>query len=954
MSEGGSSGGKVSYIIGLGGAGSSIISEYASLNRGGIGVPSSREAQEGVGRARLTSFVEIIDMVLEDPVKLLIDDGILKKGDDVIIGGEILPADAYDHRIIRDDFGRFYMPSLIKYFPIMRSQIRLQKGGGASRFRPLARYYIYYGSGSYTWPLLEKLAYDVSKDFEEKIRFMNAREINIAYTLSLGGGFGSGSLLDIHGVVQAAAKTYNIRIANTFFNLLLPVGYMSSPSPADLVLGDYDESRASAAASLLELLYVLNRDILGKPGYTDKLVKRIGETMGRPGTFSIELTEPKIFVATYKGVAGATINEVYKQVDEAAASLLTAISHIISEKTMDSQEWQIRFPGITDVLKLAKYLGISGKECLEYAGKAPALLYPVAVYNAKVIKLDLRGIVPSDLPNSVESLARINEELSELEGRKAELENQKEKHEKEAVRIGELKKDLEGGKAVSLELEEAKDLRNNLKQLEEALKEVLSSIQEEGEDWRNARRSMVEASRLWVDIRREISRLVSQIQEGYLGGVSRGYVKETSRLAQRLEGAETAEELGEIIGDIVGREYVHGRLSLLAYHAALEEIWGQLRDLAALLGSIEDNLNTIRVRARNACGVFANLLKKDQCRVSSIAEDLRSDLGKSISNVERIKNTINMVLDPVSSLIFNANKKLAGKLAEINGQLHKLEETIGKMNAQIEDLRNKLKYSEDALNKSREQLYKNVRRNNPFLPSKTASRLADDIIEGIRSGGIEVEGGELKIRDSRFRQITTINGIVNRYEEEKELLIQNIIYELVNFISGQGKPLAEYDTGVLEREGAREAGLTTTQDVYLMSSADEEPIFKEIIGRVEGAGHRSMHISSKVLSHVEGSYLAAVIVHYGIPLISIREVRSLLRSYGEKAERQILEIEPVMDPEGREVRLYRPSGNIAVNLENKGEMYHTISPMINEEFKEFVDNAIKLLQCYEESGLIQG
>ncbi len=928
----------VSYCVGLGGTGGKIAAKYTELNRYGIGRPSEEELKAGIGRARVTAYVNIVDMVLEPQVRRLIEQGILSSGDDVIVGGRILPPEAYSVVAIKRDFAMYYMPRLLKYSPLLSSQIRLQAGGGASRYRPLARYYIYYGSRGGVRPFLNQLVMDVfARDFGEKIATMRPGEVNIIYTLSLGGGFGSGSLIDLHTIVSAAASTYNIRQFNTYMNLFLPAGYRVKPDETDLVLNSIEESKASAAAALLEILYLVNLSLIGSP-YKDVLIEEMGRAIGRTDV-SVNLENPRIFIAAYSNIQGTSIEEIYNYIDEAAAALLTVLTHIFPERALDAQFWNVTFPGVREFERELQELGIDIEKCFtESKGERTvlpmSLVLPVAVYTAKTIKLNLADVAPPELASLISDIDETEDRLAELNDL---IDNIRERLDEVSARLRELEK-IKG--KIEKKTELPKDISDIIQRISVAVGNIegdLKAIRSES-NWNAILRRINEGiRRSWTNA--NINEFISKVEVTYLSAGMRNLANKAKRKLDRIQSVRSVEELSRLVTELE-------ESGILAAYSQLKQIASFMSDLRSRLAAIKANAKEIETKADKACGIFAKLGRASQCRAKRLMEDFYAEVDSALAKLKQLTTSLlgteRSPLNLMGGLLDAVKDKIVGFSNELNAEKAELENELRSKESEIARLKSHLEILSSNLKEVRESLFENIYKHNPFLPASLVARIRDDIIRGLREGWIAYKGRRLVFISDEAKQLTTLTGLINRYTQDQaaiSVLKANIAKEIADFISGTGILPVEYDSIILRDRVRRE--------VFLISSGDEKDLFNDIIEKVENAAMASnIPVTARVLDHIRGSYIAAVVVHYNIPIIAVKEFRDLLSHYSEIEQRAVVRVEA--KKRGR-LTIYVPDGQELVK-EYRGERYHVIPPTLEDEkFRSFIENAIKLLRCYEET-----
>jgi len=291
------------YVIGLGGTGSKIVINFARRLRD----ISAEAEKKGI---KLGVKYQIFDLAREPEVEEALKTGILSSDDVLIVPAYIVEQE------------KVFLPTLAetkKWFPqSIRHELvyRVRGEQGVERRRPVARLLLHD-------PQIAWLIYnEIKKDLEDLValgRGLGMQTLYVVIVTSLGGGWGSGTFIDIAALVRHVFE----RIAKgaltliTFGVLILPYGYSTWP-PLGLRV-EFEEENAMAA---LRELWVL--DELARTG------KRYVERIGNIG--DVDFTSPfdLVFVASYAGVKGGTYIEQYRNLDKAIAEFLAFLALIPS------------------------------------------------------------------------------------------------------------------------------------------------------------------------------------------------------------------------------------------------------------------------------------------------------------------------------------------------------------------------------------------------------------------------------------------------------------------------------------------------------------------------------------------------------------------------------------------------------------------------------------------------
>jgi len=280
------------YAIGLGGAGSKVIIEFAEmLRRLGISTPNIK--------------FQIFDMAHEPEVLEALEKGVLDPED-----VKLIPAYVVEN-------ARNLMFSLAKreekrkWFPeelIPEINIRIQGGRGVERRRPLARLALH------TPDIAGIIKDEISRDLEELASRAQGENIVVVIVSSLGGGFGSGTFLDVAALVRRAARDIGIPGGITLLGIfMLPYGYSSFP-PAGVRV-EFEEENSMAALLELHLLEELTRS----GGFYE-------EEVGGFGKLSYTPLYDGYFLVSYGGVSGKDYREQFKKIDQSIAEMLLFLS----------------------------------------------------------------------------------------------------------------------------------------------------------------------------------------------------------------------------------------------------------------------------------------------------------------------------------------------------------------------------------------------------------------------------------------------------------------------------------------------------------------------------------------------------------------------------------------------------------------------------------------------------
>ncbi|MEM4570073.1 MAG: tubulin-like doman-containing protein [Desulfurococcaceae archaeon] len=291
------------YAIGLGGTGSNIIIKFAEKFKGIIEEAQSKGIKIGVK-------IQTIDLAREPTVENALKTGVLAPDDVFVVPGYIVEAE------------KSYLPVLAdakKWFPqSIKGELlyRVRGEHGVERRRPVARLLMH--SPQISWNIYNVLRSDLETLLQVS-DVIGTNVIYVAIVASLGGGWGSGTFIDIAAMVKHII--YNMargRVTPIVIGILiLPYGYATLPPPGIKV--EFEEENAAAAIRELYLHHLYR-----------KLGLKYEESLGQVGsiTYSSIDREPfdLIFVASYGNVPGATYVEQFEKLDSTVADFLAFLS----------------------------------------------------------------------------------------------------------------------------------------------------------------------------------------------------------------------------------------------------------------------------------------------------------------------------------------------------------------------------------------------------------------------------------------------------------------------------------------------------------------------------------------------------------------------------------------------------------------------------------------------------
>lgn len=915
----------VTEIIGMGRVGSQNAASAAAKTQYLKGAPSPEEERERKGRAVQRTFIYAIDAVMEEKVKWALRQGILEPSEAIRVTP---PTTFYTHEGLEGISEHYWV--LSRYMPIVTSQIRLVKGGGTSRYRPLARAMLYAEKNGVR-PVAERILRSLIREDHYGFHDQNTpNTINtLVLTASLGGGFGSGILLDMLKLVEIALKIENINPQTLSLVLTLPTGFRIQPPPADRVLGSEEESKASAGAALTEILWLIWLTQEGRP-YTDTLLETIVREIGR------EDIDPRIrvnipilmFLASYRDITGGSIREIYEKQDAATTALLVALATTIPRDVLrDAQYINERVnTGPQALLDAARRLGL--EDCIQENTRALATFTPVASYNAFIITPSYEGVITPELANHAKAEEDYIKKIENIKKEIEEIRKRITKNNEDLTKLENIKS------TISRKTENVQKLENSLREIGDLVKSLNGSL--------TAAAANVNSKEFCRSVEESLVGLLSNLKQKIDGikGYIEQQISEYSKLSINVdEKARSLASLQENVGSI------EKALETLNDEGLLKLM--QLVYNKRLLAGIVNNelLTILRPPSQQVrglikdirCSLWSVIRQKCWCRAKSRLEEEAANLEGRIEGLDSELGRLSSVYENAER-IYSAFMELHGRLVKhIIEENERLEKRVKKLEEERKKYERMLEDTRRALREAVKESYNRLMQNMPWLSPAIAESIIMDIVEGLRSEKIRIgEGGV--VFGKEYDYLKTISGIMDKYRGVGQgigELTANIIESVQRFADSAG-PLVGFDAADL---------LDTVEDIYLLySEADatfiEQQLVPAIRNTIEG---RRINLFTSVVPGLRETYIAVVKVVYNIPLVAVREFREIMKKYSERVERTVYRVKQVPGPSG--VR-YRREGGVIAEREMRGRMYHVIN--YDKEFEKFVEDIVRVVKCFEE------
>ncbi len=892
------------YLNSLGRVGSVITSKFINLHQQTFQYVTVLERAHKTG---LGIDVEIIDMCLEPEVRELLDKRILKKGDHVI--HLVAQTDAYSLNSVRK-FGSFYMPRLLKYWAIINENIRgLYQGSGVFRYRPLARYFIYHStSGGYEHPFLSVLFSDINSDMIDDFKPLNPQFITELYVVSLGGGFGSGSFIDISSIVDYIMNEhfYGKPRFKLFF-LALPIGFEKRPRNEDLVFGHLEESQASAGAAFLELLYILNKSLVN--GYEDAFTKIVSDAMGLPRSykmmFDINATIG-LFLSSYRHISGTDIEDIYNNFGNQAIIALTILLQRLLREIYDAdiQGRRAYFPSyreIADKLRIPR-----------------ELLYPITTYGVEIIKLDLAPLLGS----------KIIELNNEKKYRESDIETLEHELKLELEEIEALNKykdkltnvynsiDIWKGEGARLDV----DAVTKLNEVREKIREIHIYVESawtliNNKQYREARIQLSSAIQSSAALEGEIEWLINEIRKIY--GDIKNVIEKHRRVIDRIESinAEGVSELKLRIDTII--DDINSMRDTITRLGKLIALLNRLNNIGSSLETVKALLSRVIEKTSNECSWIPP--RRAPCKVKDNGEQLRGSLSQLGNKIISTYDSVNVLRRKYEDLVSKLKNEINKAIVRLESALTKRNQSVRNRNAEITKAKEKVRELSNNIVVEHTRVLSELIARNTYLPE----RIANYIIELALEKGVEA------VKDLTISKLYTEFLKIDAGIAEQ--LLDNIIMRLREFLNTGKYRVSFIDPEILPKILGIDDKFKIRQHKYILLSSDEEEL-AELVRK------HLANVEVFVSKTIRGSYIAAANFIFGIPLISVNEFRELIHSYATRTTRRVCKVvekaRGVYDIEGEEyVDEYR------------GEAFHVLE--LDKDSRSYIDEIINVVLDFD-------
>ncbi len=890
------------YLVGLGRVGSVIISKFIDLHRQVFQYVTTLERARKAG---LGIEVEIIDMCLEPEVRKLLDERILKKGDHVI--HLVAQADVYSLDSVRR-FGKFYMPRLLKYLAMIGENIRgLSQGSGVFRYRPLARYFIYHSTaGGYEHPFLNMLFSDIRSDINDDLKPLNPQLITELYVVSLGGGFGSGSFIDIASIVDYMMDEHFYgKQRFKLFLLTLPIGFERRPRNEDLVFSRLEESQASAGAALLELLYILNKSLVD--GYEDAFTKIVSNAMGLPRSYKMKFNINAtigLILSTYRRISGADIEDIYRNFDDQAVAALTILLQRLLREIYeaDIQGRRAYFPSyreIADKLRMPR-----------------ELLYPIATYGVEIIRLDLAPLLRSKI---IELNSEKKRRECDIEALEQELKLERE--EIEALnrcrdRLAKVLDSINEWREEGAKLDA--DVVSKLSEAKEKVREAHVYVENawtatNSKQYREAQIQLSNAIQTSAVLEGKIEGLINEIRK--ICEDIKSVIERHRRVVDLIKhvNAEGVSELKHRIDMVI--DNINSMRDTITRLGKLIALLNELSNIGSSLEVVKALLSKIVEQASSEC----SWIKRAPCKVRDNGEQLGSALSELESKIVSTYDSVNALRRQYEDLVNKLRNEISKAITNLESALAKKNESVRIRSAEIAEAREKVRELSSNMDIERARVLSELIARNTYLPE----RVANYIIELALERGIEaVKDLTISKLYSEFLKIDV--GVAGQ-------LLDNIVMRLREFLNTGEYRVSFIDPEILPKILGIDERFTIRQHKCIVLSGDEEEL-AELLKK------HLTNVEIFVSKTIRGSYIAAVKLIFGIPLISINEFRELIHSYATRTTRRVYKV--VEKARG----LYDAEAEEYVE-EYKGEAFHVLE--LDEDARRYIDEIINAVLDFD-------
>jgi len=878
------------YQIYLGGVGSKIAYEYVlSAIR-----PTKEMLTTLLGkeydrfpRAVPGIEVQIFDLTTEDKINELIRNRIIRENDEFI---NIEPdRSLFEERglgILRYASARIrkYTP-IIKYWNYKIENIRggLGLGRGVQRYRPLARLLTVNAARQ----ISEAFKRDIQNDIVNEPPLSEAFRFITTIVLNIGGGFGSGSFIDILNLFRQHLKrlSRNIHDRTEYMLILnLPTGLQWEFPPEDAPLGK-DHLLAAAGAALLDLMYLYEK---GNKGYKDNLVDEIARTTDLPETEPYTLTNTRIILTTYNNLEGGDVEEVYRLHDRYVSRILSAVSAaILSVKetaiplVADNvariiSEVEASF---SEIMKRKTYRDPDTGEEKPYPSALALTSTLIATKSVDIIslpKVELKGL------REVESL---RDDINRYKHRREEIKNRIEQNKERRKELEELLKIVEtalDGK-IKVTIKGYENFDADIESLTNKLENIYSSLEIINKHAKEALNSYEDSRKITKDRLRDITR---QLKEIYLPNIE-GILTNVENIIETSINNIMKHEIEKMRNMIIGEVE---RLSTL--FNGLNKLGTILSNIYNITSQINEILEKLQSNSHDDCEKHIFKKGRSDCWISDyLQKTLMPQMSYLIKGIERRRNDVQI------NYINRIRNALNSLRISIMNRINNIDNEIKDYEKELEKIEEELKEKETMYSKAFDTLKKSIH--------KYLSRVLHGlIINNIISPAERDEIIEYIIENHKYREKVILESIVltikdlldiidELYEKGRMKLDRKTLLERIrNYLRIRN---TDYLVSRVDLDAYREV-FNVPADVklgvkerILFYTKDNRELIKEL-GIVTGE-------EKQIEIDANGSVIMLVEYWYGVPLLAIKDVREALEKFFEKEKVLII------DPETKEEKI---------------------------------------------------
>lgn len=832
------------YVVGLGYVGSKIVKNLVEISGG-----KYQRTGLVIERPIENTELQIIDMGVEDEStrrvleKLIMEHGFVTDDQiyEVVIDEKYYKRDAM--RLARNDF-----TALRRYYSMFVEPILayLGPGKGVQRYRPLARHFITRRDsiGMMRRYLEDDVRVDLRVGVEPK------ESIRVVYVLSAGGGFGSGSLIEINTLLSRLLEANGLNyITKAVLNIPAGLEYFKlEPEQTPIVDGERG-SLASSAALLLELLYLHGGLIRRGPSrrrYEDALLKLTMDYAGikLDGLRGVD----EIIVSTFAGIPGSGADEVFELHD-------TEMGRFLYPETR-AELGQLR-ENIHN--QFSNYMAEVAGRVTDFAKE---LLIPVTVVGAFSIQVS-----PERAKGLIEEIKALSEKIKKLEEERKRLDQQ-------IKQQSDLQEALE------------REQRVKMGEIDEISKERIrtSAIEE-------IRRIEAVGRSISTDLIPAMKRTVDKVRDDVVTGLNvdpRGALEAVRTLSTVVSDALNKREVADLknefqsrmskIKETLGKQDLNKSdiVDLVKNVLILEIAYSALTYYKNELEGIKkDKINTTKEAARP--GYLDRLFNKHKCNVHRLLGDISERISKGIQS---------LVLATALNDADNMIKKAWSKHEEFENTLRK---EIGNIADRIKSAEKRKKELEDDLSKVNSELaeaehtLKGKYRDLSRVLLTDIQRYCANLLEHI-----DIEKFVDVLRRKGIEHIG-VSTVLEAIKEMNERLANNVMGTIKQRMHG----LSYF--AYIEVEDANKLGKilgmekkiiedTFSEERYVVASSDNERLAKELAGSL--IPEEKLEERCFIIKDAKTSFITYVKRKLVIPL-QVREIREALRAFFEEVDRYI-------------------------------------------------------------------